>query len=67
MSTVLEIESLISELPPEEFWKLADWFDEAKAEAWDKQIEADATAGRLRPAAEKALAQFRSGQTKALP
>lgn len=67
MSTVLEIESLISELPPEEFWKLADRFDEIKAEAWDKQIEADAQAGRLRPAAEKALAQFRAGQTQPLP
>jgi hypothetical protein len=67
MSTVLEIESAIRELPQEEFWKLAEWFDEAKADAWDQQMEADARAGRLRQAAEKAMAQFRAGETQALP
>jgi hypothetical protein len=67
MSTVLEIEAAIRELPEKEFWNLANWFDEAKADAWDAQIEADAKAGRLRPAADRALAQFHAGQTLALP
>ena len=47
MSTVLELESAIRELPADEFWKLADWFDAAKDEAWSKQMQADAEAGRL--------------------
>ena len=47
MSTVLELESAILELPADEFWKLADWFDAAKDEAWSKQMQADAEAGRL--------------------
>ena len=47
MSTVLEIESAIRELPVDDFWKLADWFNAAKDEAWSKQMQADAEAGRL--------------------
>lgn len=47
MSSVTEIESAIRGLPEEEFWKLADWFDELRSEAWDRQIEADAASGRL--------------------
>ena len=50
VSTISEIESAIRDLPQEEFWKLAEWFDEVKADAWDAQIEADAKAGRLRAA-----------------
>lgn len=63
----MEIESAIRELPQEEFWKLAEWFDEVKADAWDARIEADAKAGLLRPAADKALAHFHAGRTRALP
>ena len=47
MSSVTEIESAIRGLPEDEFWKLADWFDELRSEAWDRQMEADAAAGRL--------------------
>ena len=47
MSTVSEIESAIRELPAADFWKLADWFNVAKDEAWSKQMQADAEAGRL--------------------
>lgn len=66
MSTVLEIESLISELPHEEFWKLAEWFDEAKSDAWDKQMEADAKAGRLDFLWEKAKEEIAAGETVTL-
>lgn len=38
MSTVLEIESAIRELPVDDFWKLADWFNAAK----DEVVQADA-------------------------
>jgi hypothetical protein len=47
MSTALEIENAVSSLPQEEFWKLAEWFDARKADAWDAQIEVDAAAGKL--------------------
>ena len=46
--TKLEIiEKEIASLDPQDVRKLADWLDEYKAELWDRQIEADAKAGRL--------------------
>jgi hypothetical protein len=47
MSSVSEIESAIRNLTSEDFWKLADWFDELRAKAWDQRMEEDAIAGRL--------------------
>lgn len=67
MSTVLEIEEAISTLPEEEFWKLAEWFDEKKADAWDAQIEADAAAGKLDFLFEEAVAARNAGEMKPWP
>lgn len=63
MSTVLEIEEAITTLPQQEFWKLAEWFDERKADAWDAQIEADAAAGKLDFLWEEAQREIANGQT----
>jgi hypothetical protein len=37
-----------------------------REELWDKQIDADAKAGRLDKLAEKALEDYRAGRTKPL-
>lgn len=63
MSTVLEIEEAISMLPQQEFWKLAEWFDARKADAWDARIEADAAAGKLDFLWEEAQREIANGQT----
>ncbi len=47
MSTVQEIEAAIAKLPPEEFHEVANWIEEQRESAWDRQIEADARNGRL--------------------
>ena len=47
MSTVVEIESAIAKLPKKEFCKLANWFDEVRNLAWDDQMDADASSGKL--------------------
>jgi hypothetical protein len=47
MSTVLEIESAIEQLPPREKWNLIHRLNDALWQDWDKQIESDAAAGRL--------------------
>lgn len=47
MSTVAEIEAAINNLPPEDFAQIRDWLLERDNLLWDKQIEADAAAGRL--------------------
>ena len=66
MSTVQEIETAIQKLKPQEIHKVADWLQELREGLWDKQIDADAKAGRLDKLAEKALEDYRAGRTKPL-
>jgi len=66
MSTVQEIETAIQKLKPQEINEVADWLQELREELWDKQIDADAKAGRLDKLAEKALEDYRTGRTQPL-
>ena len=63
MSTIPEIEAAIRKLAREELSKFRAWFDEFDAEAWDRQLEEDARAGRLDRLAEEALRELREGRT----
>ena len=67
MSTVQEIESAISKLKPEEIQAVGTWLDELREQMWDKQIEADAKAGRLDKLMEEAKRDFEGGRCKPLP
>jgi hypothetical protein len=67
MSTVQEIESAIQSLPREEFSKLWQWWDEYREAAWDRQIEADVTAGKLDKLLAEADSDFEAGRCKPLP
>jgi len=67
VSTVVEIESAITNLPKKEFWELATWFDDVKNRAWDEQMEADAAAGKLDFLFEEAKAQRAQGKLKDWP
>jgi hypothetical protein len=62
MSTIQEIESAISQLPPEELRQFSQWFEQFEADRWDRQIAADAEAGKLDALAEKALRDYREGR-----
>ena len=66
MTKLEKIEQEISALDPKDVRKLADWLDEYKAELWDRQMEADAKAGKLDNLAEQALADHRAGRTRPL-
>jgi hypothetical protein len=61
MSTVAEIEQAIEQLSPEELKAFRDWFVERDAAEWDRQLEADVTAGRLDALAEQAAHDLREG------
>ena len=61
-----EIEVAIIRLSSEERLKLTDWFTEQYDDEWDKQIEADAKAGRLRALVDKAKEQNHQGLTRLL-
>ena len=67
MSTVHEIEAAISKLKPKEVKAVAEWLEEFCEEMWDKQIEADAKAGRLDKLMEEAKEDYLAGRCKPLP
>ena len=62
MSTLQEIEEAIEKLPIQQFWQLAEWLDERKSAAWDRQIEKDAKNGKLNRVAEEAVREYRAGR-----
>jgi hypothetical protein len=62
MSSLEEIEKVISQLSPEELAAFRVWFAEFDAAVWDKQLEADVAAGRLDALANKALQDLQAGR-----
>jgi hypothetical protein len=66
MSTIHEIEAAISKLSPQELSHFRDWFTEFDAAAWDKQFEADVTAGKLDALADEAIRDLREGNCRDL-
>ena len=67
MSTVQEIEAAITRLEPKQIHAVADWLQEYREELWDKQIEADAEAGKLDSLIKKAKADYRTGKAAPFP
>jgi hypothetical protein len=53
-----ELKQAVAQLPADEFVAFARWFEERLADEWDRQIEADAIAGKLEQAAKRADADF---------
>jgi hypothetical protein len=47
MTTWLEVESAIKQLPKSEVRDLAKWLQDYLDETWDQQIEADLASGKL--------------------
>ncbi len=66
MTRIEKLEREIQKLSPEELANLRDWFRNYDADAWDRQIEADARGGRLDRLAEEALTAHKTGRTKQL-
>ena len=67
MSTVQEIESAITRLDPKDVQAVADWLAEYREELWDRQIEADAKAGKLDERITAAKASHRAGKSTPFP
>ena len=66
MSKVKRIEHDVQALTPEELAAFRQWFREFDAEAWDRQVEKDAKAGKLDTVADTALKAFKSGKCSEL-
>jgi hypothetical protein len=64
--SVQEIENAIAKLSAEELSQFSQWFAEFRAEAWDREFEADVKAGKLDKRAEEADRDFETGRCKPL-
>lgn len=62
MSSIQEIEAAVSRLSPQELAEFRTWFNRFDAEAWDRQFEEDAAAGRLDALAKEALDDLHAGR-----
>jgi hypothetical protein len=56
----------VAQLSERQLAEFRRWFAEFDADAWDRQIESDAAAGKLDALAEEALADYRSGRVREL-
>ena len=61
-----ELETAITQLSEEEMAKFVQWFDQYRADQWDRQIETDIRDGRLDEAGRRADADFESGRSTPL-
>ena len=67
VNTVAEILDAVRRLPPDKKGEFLDGLPEIDFEDdWDRQIEADAKAGRLDPLWQEALKDIKAGRTKSL-
>ena len=67
MSTVSEIIEAVKKLPEREKSEFLERLSEVDFEdAWNRQIEADAKAGRLDPLCQEAMEDIKAGRTKPL-
>ena len=60
MGTVKSIENAVESLPPIELAEFRRWFAEFDGNVWDRQIDQDASSGKLDPLAAEALADRKS-------
>ena len=60
--SVQELEAAVTKLPKEELASFSQWFEEFIADEWDRQIEADALAGRFDAAGKRAKADYEAGR-----
>ncbi|MBA3507325.1 MAG: hypothetical protein H0T80_16300 [Betaproteobacteria bacterium] len=63
MSKVTDLERQVKGLSDDELAVFRRWFAEFDAEAWDRQFEADAKAGKLDALAERAREAHAAGKS----
>lgn len=66
MTNVEHIEHQVRELSAEELAAFREWFIEFDEQAWDRQFEADAAAGKLDQLVDRALREHSAGRTTKL-
>jgi hypothetical protein len=64
--TIEDLEKAVATLPPDQFAKFRDWFEQFDAARFDQKIERDAKAGKLDRLADQAVDDFRKGHAREL-
>jgi hypothetical protein len=64
--SVEELEKAIEKLPSDQLARFSAWFEKFTADAWDRQIEADARNGKLDKLIEASEKDFREGRSREL-
>ena len=67
MDRVEEIETAITNLPPDEYRRLVDWFHAREQSAWDAQMDADSVSGKLDFLIEEAESEAAEGSLRDWP
>ena len=65
--SVQELEAAVVRLKPDELARFTAWFEDYRADEWDRQIEADAKAGKLDGLLAEAEADIAAGRVRPLP
>jgi len=66
MSEVEKLEERVAKLAPKDLAEFRVWFLEFDARVWDRQIEADAKAGKLDKLIGEAVADYKAGKARDL-
>ena len=66
MRRVEEIENRVTEMSRDDLAAFRNWFWQFDSDRWDRQIEADVSAGCLDNLADTALEQHRNGESSDL-
>ena len=64
MTTIERLEEQVKSLSEDDLTEFRRWFLEWDNDEWDRQIERDATAGKLDALASAALAEYMAGQAR---
>jgi hypothetical protein len=64
MTKVEALEREVEKLTREELSTFREWFVDYDWQAWDRELEQDAAAGKLDKFATEALEEFKRGKTK---
>jgi hypothetical protein len=67
MSTLHDNETTIQQLPPTTVHAVTDWLQDYREELWDREIAADAQAGKLDALMEEAKQDYLAGRCRPLP
>jgi hypothetical protein len=62
VSTIEEIEQAVSRLAPPDYERFRQWLSDYDNQKWDRQLNEDASAGKLDALANEALDDLRQGK-----